>query len=222
MSADRGQMVTVLPRSRSPVEGVNLHRVGLEIEDWVDQRRWYALGKLLQQVDYAWEWMVADWLAFGGHRYGDKVYQSATRLFGKAPRTWEDYAYVARNLRISERSEILPLLVHKPVARFGDTPALQRELLAIAEQHRLGKFAFEAVIDLYVQRKSYAHVLPSETTPLSRSRLRASRERDGVRKRALAEGGAEWLEYALEQVEAWRHLTEELARPPNRQAALGA
>src|SRR5690606_20436105 len=61
-------------------------------------------------------WVVADWLAFGDHKYGDGVYATASRLFGKSARTWEDYAYIARNVRFSERSEVLPVLVHKPVA----------------------------------------------------------------------------------------------------------
>src|SRR5690606_38221668 len=149
------------PRGKPLIEGFKWHRVGLEIDEWVDQRTWYEFGKLLQQVDYAWEWMVADWLAFGDHRYGDQVYASAARLFGKAARTWEDYAYVARNVRISERSEILPVMTHKAVARFADDPELQRSLLAIAEQHGLSKAVFESVIELAVAGKSYQHLLPS-------------------------------------------------------------
>ena len=119
-------------RGKPLIEGFKVHRVGLEIEDWVDERTWYEFGKLLQQMDYAWEWMVADWLAFGDHKYGDKVYAAASRIFGKAARTWEDYAYIARNVKISERSEILPVLTHKPVARFANDTKLQRTLLGLA------------------------------------------------------------------------------------------
>lgn len=194
------------------IEGFKFHRVGVEIEDWVDQRTWYEFGKLLQQVDYAWEWMVADWLAFGGHKYGDHVYQSSAKLFGKSPRTWEDYAYIARNVRMSERSEILPVLSHKPVARFSDDPSLQCKLLAIAEQDGLSKVVFEAVIELYLQRKSYRHLLPSQLTVLGRARLRADKERERVKKRALSGQGDDWLAYAREQAEGWRQLVKELAK----------
>jgi hypothetical protein len=203
-------------RGHPLIQGIKLHRTGLEVEASVDQRTWYELGKLLQQVDYAWEWMAADWLAFGDHKYGDHVYQTAARLFGKAPRTWEDYAYIARNVRISERSEIVPVLSHRPVARFSEQPALQHKLLAIAEQHRLSKTAFETVIELYLNDRPYQHLLPAAATPLSRARMRASKERQGVRKRALAEGGAEWLDYAREQAEGWSELLEELVERAGR------
>ncbi len=197
-------------RHKTLIEGFKPHRVGIEIDDWVDQRTWYEFGKLLQQMDYAWEWMVGDWLAFGDHRYGDHVYQAAARLLGKSPRTWEDYAYIARNVGISERSESLPILSHKPVARFAEDRNLQRELLAIAEQHGLSKSVFEAVIDLHLQGKSYSHLLPSQITAVERSRLRANKERERVRKLARSEQGPEWVRYAREQAEAWGSLAKEL------------
>ncbi|HEX7081026.1 MAG TPA: hypothetical protein VF329_08440 [Gammaproteobacteria bacterium] len=220
MTVDQNGGLTILSqtapsgrRDRKPlVEGFKLHRVGVEIEDWVDQRSWYEFGKLLQQVDYAWEWMVADWLAFGDHKYGDHVYAAAARLFGKAARTWEDYAYIARNVRISERSEILPVLTHKPLARFGEDPALQRRLVAIAEQHNLSKAVFERVIDLYLQRKPYGHLLPSQMNAITRARLRAEKERERVRKQASVEGGHEWLAYAREQANGWKRLVSELTK----------
>jgi hypothetical protein len=220
MTVDRGGNVQAITRAgrsvrsqRKPlIEGFKLHRVGVEIADWVDQRTWYEFGKLLQQADYAWEWMVADWLAFGDHKYGDQIYQSAARLLGKSPRTWEDYSYIARNVRISERSEILPVLSHRPVAPFGEDPALQRKLLTIAEQHGLSKIVFQAVIELYLQGKSYKHLLPAEITAIGRARLQADKERERVRKRALAAGGSEWRQYAREQAEGWSRLAEELGK----------
>jgi hypothetical protein len=206
----------VAARGQPLIPGIALHRTGLEIEAWVDQRTWHEFGKLLHQIDYAWEWMAADWLAFGNHKYGDRVYQTAARLFGKAPRTWEDYAYIARNVRMSERSEILPVLSHRPVARFAERPELQRTLLAIAEQHRLSKTVFESVIELYLSRRPYEHLLPAEATALGRARVRASNERLRVRKRALAAGGSEWLDYVREQADGWRELHDELVARARR------
>jgi hypothetical protein len=219
MSVHRVRDLSVVAKPARPertgrkplLQGFSMQRAGLEIEDWVDQRTWYEFGKFLQQTDYAWAWMVADWLAFGNHKYGDQVYQSAARLFGKAPRTWEDYAYIARNVKISERSETLPILSHKPVARFVDNPGLQRKLLAIAEQNGLSKATFETVIDLYLQDKSYAHLLPAEVSEVGRARLRAEKERERIRRRAEAGNGREWLEYACEQADAWNRLVKELS-----------
>lgn len=197
-------------RGKSLIEGFKLHRVGVEIEHWVDQRTWCDFGKLLVQVDYAREWLIADWLAFGDHSYGQRVYQSAARLLGKLPRTWEDYAYVARNVKITERSEILPVLTHKPLARFRHHRTLQRELLVIAEQHGLSKVVFEAVIELYLKRKPYGHLLPSRLTALERARLRASKARERIRKRDCSDGGEPWLQYAQEQADGWQQLADEL------------
>lgn len=206
-------------RGKPLIEGFKLHRTGLQIEDWVDQRTWYEFGKLLQQADYSWEWLVADWLAFGDHKYGDQVYKLAARLLGKSPRTWEDYAYIARNVRISERSEILPVLSHKPVARFSDDRELQRKLIALGEQHNLSKAVFEAVIELYLAKKSYKHLLPANMSPLTRASLRADKERERVRKRARAAGGKEWVDYARAQADGWARLVKELEKKQPRQQA---
>jgi hypothetical protein len=197
--------------SRKPlIAGFNVHRVGVSIDKHVDQRTWYEFGKLLQQIDYAREWVLADWLAFGEHKYGDKIYQSAARLLGKSPRTWEDYAYIARNVRTSERSEILPALVHKPVARFGDKPSLQRKLIALAEEHGLSKAVFELVIELYLDKQPYEHLLAKKIAPVDRARLRAEKERERVLKRAGRDDGKAWIEYAREQAKAWQRVVTAL------------
>lgn len=153
--------------------------------------------------------VVADWLAFGNH-YGDHVYATASHLFGKSARMWEDYAYIARNAGFSERSENLPVLLHKPVARFRGDPELQRRLLGIAEQYGLSKAIFEAVIELDLAGKPYTHLLPSQLTPIARARMRADKERERIRKRARTEDGLVWLEYAREQAEGWALLVNEL------------
>lgn len=199
-------------RARKPlIEGFRIHRVGVAIDGHIDQRTWYEFGKLLQQVDYARDWVIADWLAFGEHEYGDKIYATAARLLGKSARTWEDYAYIARNVGISERSEILPALLHRPVARFSDDPERQRKLIAIAEQYGLSKLDFEAVIELYLRGEPYGHLLThGGVAPVERARLRADRERRRVLKRARKHGGEAWLDYAREQAEGWQRVLREL------------
>lgn len=225
MSMQRSQKAEVIGyagarRQRKPlIDGFRIHRVGVEIDSRIEQRTWYEFGKLIQTADYARDWVISDWLAFGEHRYGDKIYQLASRLLGKSPRTWEDYAYVARNVRTSERSEILPTLVHRPVARFSDDPALQRKLIAIAEQHALSKATFETVIELYLQGKRYEHVLPQHVTPVERARVRAQKERERVIVRARKADTAAWVAYAREQAEGWSRVLEELEETSNAAAA---
>jgi hypothetical protein len=215
MSA-QGTAVRAISESRARraplLEGFRVHRVGVHIDAGVDQRTWYEFGKLLQQADYARDWIIADWLAYGEHRYGDKIYQQAARLFGKSPKTWEDYAYIARNVKVSERSEILSTLVHKPVARFSGEPDVQRKLIGLAEHHGLSKAVFEAVIELYLEGKRYSHLLTKQVPPVERARLRADKERQRVLKRALEAGGGDWLEYAREQAKAWQRVLRELER----------
>jgi len=202
--------------ARKPlIKGFRVHRVGVEIEAGVAQRTWYEFGKLLQQTDYARDWIVADWLAYGEHSYGDKIYQQAARLLGKSPRTWEDYAYIARNVRTAVRSEILPTLTHKPVARFGKEPNLQRELIAIAEQHGLSKTTFEAVIDLHLAGKRYTHLLDQTLSPVERASLRGEKERKRILKRVGEEGGSAWIDYVREQANAWRRLLREIEQADN-------
>lgn len=231
MSTEQRQVLEVLQgrdrRARSRrkplIDGFEILRAGLRIDSSVDQRTWFEFGKLLQKVDYAWEWLVADWLVFGDHKYGDHIYKLAARLLGKASRTWEDYAYIARNVRISERSEILPVLSHKPVARFAKDPDLQRKLIAIGEQHGLSKSVFESVINLYIANKSYKHLLSTTISPLTRASLRAEKERDRIRRRALGDGGAQWAGFARAQADAWAGLVRELSRAePGRQAKKSA
>ena len=97
-NAARALGVSPLKRARKPlIEGFRVHRVGVEIEAGVNQRTWYEFGKLLQQTEYAREWIIADWLAFGEHRYGDKIYQSAARLFGPPDRTSASTPWSARS-----------------------------------------------------------------------------------------------------------------------------
>lgn len=202
------------PVRRPLIAGFHVHRVGVEIKAGIDQRSWYEFGKLLQQVDYAHDWILADWLAYGGHEYGDKIYQLASGLLGKSPRTWEDYAYIARNVQASERSEILSILVHKPVARLGDRPELQRKLIGIAEQHGLSKSVFEAVIAHFLEGKSYRHLLPRQITPLERARIRAHKERARVLREARKKDGRAWLPYVREQIEGWQQLLQTLEHEP--------
>ncbi len=230
MNARQREVVEILQRKdrrgrsrgKPLIEGFQLLRTGLRIDDSVDQRTWYEFGKLLHQADYGWEWLVADWLAFGNHKYGDQVYKLAARLLGKAPRTWEDYAYIARNVKISERSEILPVLTHKAVARFGKDPELQRKLIAIGEQYGLAKAVFEEVIELHLAGKSYRHLLPANISPVTRASLQAEKERERVRKRALENDGGPWLDYASAQADAWAALVRQLSRRESRGRAVNS
>jgi hypothetical protein len=190
------------------VNGFHIEGAGLSIAEWVDKETWEQFGFFLKHVRVVWDWFVADWLAFGNHRYGDKVYDYAAELFGKAPRTWEDYAYIARNVRFSERSENLPPLLHKPVAAYNDNPDLQRELIQLAETHKLSKELFEVIIPLYLDGKSYSHLLPSQITPIERANIKEDKHRLSILKRAKGKTKKQWLAYAQKQAEEWAKVAD--------------
>lgn len=192
------------------VRGFHIADKGLYIADWVDEETWKQFGILMGVVRVSWEWVIADWLAFGNHKYGDKAYQTAAELFGKSPRTWEDYAYIARNVQFSERSENLPPLVHKPVATFNDEPELQRELIQLAETHKLSKELFEAIIPLYLEDRPYSHLLPNKITPIERANLKEDKHRASILKRAKGKAKKQWLSYARKQAEEWAKVAGEI------------
>jgi hypothetical protein len=100
--------------------------------------------------------------------------------------------------------------VHRPVARFRDKPALQRDLLALAEEHNLSKATFEIVIELRMAKKPYKHLLVQSIPPVERARIKAQKDRERILKRAERGGSESWIDYAREQVEAWRELLETL------------
>jgi hypothetical protein len=67
---------------------------------------------------------IADWWVYGDHRYGDRKVLAATGLFGLAFETLMDYGTVARNVKTSNRFEVLSFTDHIQVAALG--PAKQK------------------------------------------------------------------------------------------------
>lgn len=176
----------------------------LEVEDWVDETTWVAFGQMLQKVPTKWRWYVADWLAFGNHNYGDEAYKQAADILGGSQKTWEDYAYIGRNVQFSERSEILPFIHHKHIAPYDTN--LQRNLIAIAEQHKLSEELFKAIIPLYIAGDNYTHLLPGTITPIARARLKSDKQRNSILNKAKGKRRAEWLTFAQQEAAKWAEL----------------
>jgi hypothetical protein len=90
--------------------------------------RWRAIGQALAHAAGHLQWWIADWWAFGQHRYGER-YQTAEEHLPFSAHTCETYASVARAFaETSRRLEVLTFTHHQLVA--GRDPAQADELLA--------------------------------------------------------------------------------------------
>lgn len=190
--------------------GFKLSHKGLSIDEQVDENDWLQFGEALAKIQISWDWMVADWLAYGNYNYGDKVYEKASALFGKSDRTWEDYTYVARNVQFSERSENLPFMHHKVVAPYADTPNIQKELLNLAETHRLSYRHFSVIIPVYLAGDDWSHLLPTKSTALDKQVRIAEEQRQKIMKKIRGKQSKIWIEFARQEAARWQSLIQEI------------
>ncbi|MBU1480031.1 MAG: hypothetical protein KJ694_22140 [Gammaproteobacteria bacterium] len=76
---------------------------------------WDAIGQQLGQVERAIRWLIGDWLNYGERRWGE-TYAQAIGDDRFSAQTLYDYAWVARQVPISARTETLSWTHHKYVA----------------------------------------------------------------------------------------------------------
>jgi hypothetical protein len=110
-------------------------RTGLDIKGELTFDEWQALGNELAPVAKSIGFIVGDWINYGAGRYGEK-YTEALRLTGLSLPTLQEYAYVARRVETSVRTEVLDYTHHKLVAKCKD-PQEQRKWLETAEKENL-------------------------------------------------------------------------------------
>jgi hypothetical protein len=92
--------------------------------------QWVAIGTTLGKSDSSLRWWIADWWAYGDHRYGDRKTLAAAGVFGLTFETLMDYGTVARNVKASNRFEVLSFTHHVQVAALR--PAGQKRFLTRA------------------------------------------------------------------------------------------
>lgn len=104
--------------------------VGLKSDGEITREDWEDAGQLLQRLDASLQWLIGDWIVLGEHlNYGDR--DTFAESIGFETKTIYDYAYVARNVEISVRTEILSFTHHKLVAAM--TKKEQKKWLQKAE-----------------------------------------------------------------------------------------
>lgn len=112
-----------------------ISRSGLDIQAELTFEEWQALGIELAPVAKSIGFIIGDWINYGDGRYGQK-YADALKLTGLSLATLQEYAYVARRVETSVRTEVLDFTHHKVVAKVKD-PEAQRKWLDTAVKENL-------------------------------------------------------------------------------------
>lgn len=80
-----------------------------------EPEQWQLLGNLLQKLEGAIQWLIGDWVLQAERKWG-ATYETVAEKTGYAYDTLKDYAYVARNVEMSVRTDQLSFGHHKLVA----------------------------------------------------------------------------------------------------------
>lgn len=88
---------------------------GLDLPVDLSYEEWERVGGVLGRIGRAHQWWVGDWLNYGERAYGEK-YAQAMDTLGLEYSTVSDYAWVARAVTPSVRTETLSWSHHKQVA----------------------------------------------------------------------------------------------------------
>ena len=108
---------------------------GIEFHGDLTFDEWEKLGERLGDTERAIGFMIGDWINYAEEKWGEK-YNEAIAVTGLEYQTLANYAYVARRVQISVRTENLPFYHHQVVAKIKD-PEEQRHWLKTAEDHDL-------------------------------------------------------------------------------------
>jgi hypothetical protein len=120
----------VAPITLDLPEDVISTTTSLTLPKGLTKNQWVAIGTMLGKSDSSLRWWIADWWAYGDHRYGDRKMLATTGIFGLAFETLMDYGTVARSVKTSNRFEALSFTHHIQVATLR--PAKQKRYLTQA------------------------------------------------------------------------------------------
>ena len=109
---------------------------GIQFNEELSFQEWDELGQKLAPIGKSIGFILGDWINYGEKAYGEK-YNEALDRTGLAYATLAQFAYVARRIRICERSQNLDWCHHMVVAKLK-TPDEQKHWLDMAEKHDLG------------------------------------------------------------------------------------
>jgi hypothetical protein len=107
---------------------------GMVLDGEAKVEDWQETGRILRKLDESIQWLLGDWIVMGeAYNYGERL--AFAESIGFNVKTLDDYAYVARKVNFSVRTENLSFGHHKLVASLSDTDEQERWLKNASENH---------------------------------------------------------------------------------------
>lgn len=107
---------------------------GLEIDGEITDDQWKTFFTAVQRIVSSMQWIIGDWMVYGELRL-NKTYDQVAEVTGMAAATLKDYAYVARNVPMSVRTDALSFGHHKLLASLPEPQ--QAAWLDHAQKHEM-------------------------------------------------------------------------------------
>jgi hypothetical protein len=129
---------TGLVQSSDPIDelnlphGVKLCKTGIVLPDELTLDEWEEVGTKLMTIDRGIQWALADWWAYGHHRYGERAYIAKTFPYDFG--SLMNLGSVARRVTPSFRNEAVSFTHHVVVAPLE--PERQKQLLKMAARNK--------------------------------------------------------------------------------------
>jgi hypothetical protein len=92
-----------------------LSPIGLEVDGTPSEEHWVTVGQFLQRMNSSIQWLVGDWINYGERVWG-KTYAEISQLTGYEESTLQQFAWIARSVQFSVRTENLSYGHHQLVA----------------------------------------------------------------------------------------------------------
>jgi hypothetical protein len=134
IAAADSQLATIGDDGRIQIGVFTMTTTGLVAGGQATFEEWERVGDVLRRLDASIQWLIGDWFAYGERVWG-QTYEQISDTTGYEVKTLYDYAYVAKSVDFSVRTENLTFGHHKLVA--GLEPDEQRRWLKYAVDHQL-------------------------------------------------------------------------------------
>lgn len=113
---------SIVPRDSGVMEiaGWKITPVGLIPPSDVNEAEYQNVGRALLRLDTSMQWLIGDWVVLGDNFKWGETYQMLADELGYEVATLKDYAYVARNVSSSVRTDGLSFGHHKIVTAMDE------------------------------------------------------------------------------------------------------
>jgi hypothetical protein len=103
------------------VHGFQLSPTGLIAPQDYSEEAWDQIGQLLFRLEGSIQWLIGDWIVYGGAVGWGDIPALATKI-GREPQTLRDYSYVSRRIKLSFRNDNLTYTHHVVAAKADLSP----------------------------------------------------------------------------------------------------